>query len=140
MISVEPQRDHLALLGLTVADLQETLQTAIGGSQAGLIYEGDRRFKLLVRLDEGLRQNPEVLAKLPIVLPVDGSPDLAYVPLGEVATIKELVGPNQINRESGKRNVVVTANVEDRDLGSFIKETQQLMRDQLVLPSGYWLD
>lgn len=140
MISVEPQRDHLALLGLTVADLQETLQTAIGGSQAGLIYEGDRRFKLLVRLDEGLRQNPEVLAKLPIILPGDASPDLAYVPLGEVATIKELVGPNQINRESGKRNVVVTANVEDRDLGSFIKETQQLMRDQLVLPSGYWLD
>lgn len=140
MISVEPQRDHLALLGLTVADLQETLQTAIGGSQAGLIYEGDRRFKLLVRLDEGLRQNPEVLAKLPIVLPVGSSPDLAYVPLGEVATIKELIGPNQINRESGKRNVVVTANVEDRDLGSFIKETQQLMRDQLVLPSGYWLD
>jgi heavy metal efflux system protein len=140
MISVEPQRDHLALLGLTVADLQETLQTAIGGSQTGLIYEGDRRFKLLVRLDEGLRQNPDVLAKLPIVLPVDGSPDLAYVPLGEVATIKELVGPNQINRESGKRNVVVTANVEDRDLGSFIKETQQLIRDQLVLPSGYWLD
>ncbi|MEH6616502.1 MAG: CusA/CzcA family heavy metal efflux RND transporter [Porticoccus sp.] len=140
MISVEPQRDHLALLGLTVADLQETLKTAIGGSQTGLIYEGDRRFKLLVRLDEGLRQNPEVLARLPIVLPVDGSPDLTYVPLGEVATIKELVGPNQINRESGKRNVVVTANVEDRDLGSFIKETQQLMRDQLVLPSGYWLD
>lgn len=140
MISVEPQRDHLALLGLTVADLQETLKTAIGGSQAGLIYEGDRRFKLLVRLDEGLRQNPDVLAKLPIILPENASPDLAYVPLGEVATIKELVGPNQINRESGKRNVVVTANVEDRDLGSFIKETQQLMRDQLTLPSGYWLD
>tara|TARA_R110002095_G_scaffold198893_1_gene178525 strand:- start:331 stop:1914 length:1584 start_codon:yes stop_codon:yes gene_type:complete len=140
MISVEPQRDHLALLGLTVADLQETLQTAIGGSQVGLIYEGDRRFKLLVRLDEGLRQNPGVLATLPIVLPVDSSPDLTYVPLGEVATIKELVGPNQINRESGKRNVVVTANVDDRDLGSFIKEAQQLMRDQLVLPSGYWLD
>ncbi|MCL4123570.1 UNVERIFIED_CONTAM: hypothetical protein GTU68_005112 [Idotea baltica] len=140
MISVEPQRDHLALLGLTIADLQETLQTAIGGSQTGLIYEGDRRFKLLVRLDEGLRQNPEVLAKLPIILPGDASPDLAYVPLGEVATIKELIGPNQINRESGKRNVVVTANVEDRDLGSFIKETQQLMRDQLALPSGYWLD
>jgi cobalt-zinc-cadmium resistance protein CzcA len=140
MISVEPQRDHLALLGLTIADLQETLKTAIGGSQAGLIYEGDRRFKLLVRLDEGLRQNPDVLAKLPIILPENASPDLAYVPLGEVATIKELVGPNQINRESGKRNVVVTANVEDRDLGSFIKETQQLMRDQLALPSGYWLD
>lgn len=139
MLSVEPQRDHLALLGLTVADLQQALQTAIGGTQVGLIYEGDRRFKLVVRLDEDLRQNPDVLARLPLPLPVDASPDLGYVPLGEVATIKELIGPNQINRESGKRNVVVTANVEGRDLGSFIAETQQLMRDQLKLPSGYWL-
>lgn len=143
MLSVEPQRDHLALLGLTVEDLQQTLQTAIGGTQAGLIYEGDRRFKLVVRLDESLRQNPEILASLPLPLPPSStqetSPDLTYVPLGEVATIKELIGPNQINRESGKRNVVVTANVEDRDLGSFIAETQQLMRDQLKLPSGYWL-
>ena len=139
MLSVEPQRDHLALLGLTVADLQQALQTAIGGTQAGLIYEGDRRFRLVVRLDENLRQNPDVLARLPLPLPVDASPDLGYVPLGEVATIKELIGPNQINRESGKRNVVVTANVEGRDLGSFIAETQQLMRDQLELPSGYWL-
>ena len=139
MLSVEPQRDHLALLGLTIADLQQALQTAIGGTQVGLIYEGDRRFKLVVRLDEDLRQNPDVLARLPLPLPVDASPDLGYVPLGEVATIKELIGPNQINRESGKRNVVVTANVEGRDLGSFIAETQQLMRDQLELPSGYWL-
>ncbi|HEB27005.1 MAG TPA: CusA/CzcA family heavy metal efflux RND transporter [Porticoccus sp.] len=139
MLSVEPQRDHLALLGLTVADLQQALQTAIGGTQAGLIYEGDRRFKLVVRLDEDLRQNPDALARLLLPLPIEASPDLTYVPLGEVATIKELIGPNQINRESGKRNVVVTANVEGRDLGSFIAETQQLMRDQLELPSGYWL-
>ena len=139
MLSVEPQRDHLALLGLTITDLQQALKTAIGGTQVGLIYEGDRRFKLVVRLDEDLRQNPDILARLPLPLPVDVSPDLGYVPLGEVATIKELIGPNQINRESGKRNVVVTANVEGRDLGSFITETQQLMRDQLKLPSGYWL-
>lgn len=141
MISVEPQRDHLALLGLSVADLQQALRTAIGGRQTGLIYEGDRRFKLLVRLDEGLRQNPEVLRLLPVPLPLqDQSPELAYVPLGEVATVREIEGPNQINRESGKRNVVVTANVEDRDLGSFVADTQQLMREQLNLPSGYWLD
>ena len=140
MISVEPQRDHLALLGLSVADLQETLQTAIGGKQTGLIYEGDRRFKLMVRLEEGLRQDPDVIADLPIVLPDSVNPELDYVPLGEVATIREIVGPNQINRESGKRNVVVTANVEGRDLGSFIGETQQVMREQLDLPEGYWLD
>ena len=82
MLSVEPQRDHLALLGLTIADLQQALQTAIGGTQVGLIYEGDRRFKLVVRLDEDLRQNPDVLARLPLPLPVDASPDLGYVPRG----------------------------------------------------------
>jgi len=139
MISVEPQRDHLALLGLSVADLQQALQTSIGGMQAGLIYEGDKRFKLLVRLEEGVRQNPSVLASLPIPLSAQSNPDLAYVPLGEVATIKILQGPNQINRESGKRNVVVTSNVEGRDLGSFIADTQILMNEQLDLPSGYWL-
>lgn len=138
-ISVEPQRDHLALLGLSVADLQQALRTAIGGTQVGLIYEGDRRFKLLVRLEEGLRQDPQVLVDLPIVLPLDATPELAYVPLGEVATIREELGPNQINRESGKRNVVVTANVQDRDLGSFVADVQQIMREQLQLPSGYWL-
>lgn len=140
VISVEPQRDHLALLGLTVEDLQNALQTAVSGKQTGLIYEGDRRFKLLVRLDASMSQDSAALASLPIALPIDANPDLEYVPLGEVATIKELIGPNQINRESGKRNVVVTANVENRDLGSFIKETQQLMQDQLEIPSGYWLD
>lgn len=140
MISVEPQRDHLALLNLTVADVQQTLQTAISGRQTGIVYEGDRRFKLLVRMDEDLKRDPEALAQLPIALPSKANPDLSYVPMGEVATIREIQGPNQINRESGKRNVVVTANVEGRDLGSFITETQQLMRDQLDLPSGYWLE
>lgn len=140
VISVEPQRDHLALLGLTVADVQQTLQTAINGVQTGLIYEGDRRFKLLVRMGDELRRNPRALAQLPVALPQRANPDLGYVPLGEVATIREIQGPNQINRESGKRNVVVTANVEGRDLGSFIAATKQLIREQLDLPSGYWLD
>jgi len=138
-ISIEPQRDHMGLLGLNVADVQEILQIAIGGQQVGLIYEGDKRFKLLVRLDEGLRQNPDTLASLPVPLPEGRNPELKYVPLGEVATIKKVLGPNQVNRESGKRNIVVTANVENRDLGSFIAETQQLVRDQLNLPSGYWV-
>ena len=139
MMSIEPQRDHLALLGLSVADMQEALQTAISGTQTGIIYEGDRRFKLVVRLDEDLRQDHRALSQLPIVLSENANPELSYVPLGEVATIREIIGPNQINRESGKRNVVVTANVEDRDLGSFIAETQTLMQTQLDLPDGYWL-
>jgi cobalt-zinc-cadmium resistance protein CzcA len=103
------------------------------------MYEGDKRFKLMLRLPEELRQDPAALARIPVTLPVDDSPELRYVPLGEIATIAEITGPNQINRESGKRNVVVTANVTDRDLGSFIAEVQQRMQD-LPLPDGYWLD
>ena len=139
MISVEPQRDHLALLGLTVVDIQNALQTATSGRQTGLIYEGDRRFKLVVRMDETYRRDIKALAQIPVAIPGNANPDLSYVPLGEVANIKEIQGPSQVNRESGKRNVVVTANVEGRDLGSFITETQELMRSQLDLPSGYWL-
>lgn len=151
MISVIPQRDHLALLGLTIADVQEALRAAISGIETGLIYEGDRRFKLLVRMDESLRRNPQALAQLPIAIPAayraqdeedmhSESFELDHVPLGEIADIVEIQGPNQINRRSGKRNIVVTANVEGRDLGSFIAETQQIMREQLELPAGYWLE
>lgn len=139
LLSIEPQRDHLALVGMDVAQMQQLIQTAIGGRQVGLMYEGDKRFKLMLRLPQELRQDPAALARIPVTLPVDDSPELRYVPLGEIATIKEVTGPNQINRESGKRNVVVTANVTDRDLGSFIAEVQQRMQ-QLPLPEGYWLD
>lgn len=139
LLSIEPQRDHLALVGMDVAQMQQLIQTAIGGRQVGLMYEGDKRFKLVLRLPEELRQDPAALARIPVTLPVDDSPELRYVPLGEIATIAEITGPNQINRESGKRNVVVTANVTDRDLSSFIAEVQQGMQ-QLPLPDGYWLD
>jgi len=145
MISVIPQRDHLALLGLSVADVQETLRSAVSGIQTGLIYEGDRRFKLLVRMDESLSRDPKALAQIPVAIPYPRSPDdekseLDFVPLGEIADIVEIQGPNQINRRSGKRNIVVSANVEGRDLGSFIAETQELMRNELKLPAGYWLE
>jgi len=151
MISVIPQRDHLALLGLTIADVQKALRAAISGIDTGLIYEGDRRFKLLIRMDESLRRNPQALAQLPIAIPAayrgqdeddmhSENFELDHVPLGEIADIVEIQGPNQINRRSGKRNIVVTANVEGRDLGSFIAETQQVMREQLDLPAGYWLE
>ncbi|NIB39212.1 CusA/CzcA family heavy metal efflux RND transporter [Pseudomaricurvus alkylphenolicus] len=140
MMSVEPERDHLALLGLSIADVQQALRAAVSGVDTGLIYEGDRRFRLVVRMDESQRRDPEALARLPIALPSGSNPDLNYVPLGEVATIRLAEGPNQINRRDGKRYTVVTANVQGRDLGSFIAETQTLMQTQLVLPAGYWLE
>lgn len=137
-LSVEPNRDHLALLGLTIVDVQQALQSAVSGVPVGLIYEGDRRFKLVVRMKDEISHDLRALEKLPIALPADLNPDLSYVPLGEVADIRFKVGPNQINRQSGKRHVVVTANVEGRDLGSFIQDTKALMGDELNLPSGYW--
>lgn len=139
MLSIEPQRDHLALLGLDIATVQQNIQTAIGGMAAGLIYEGDKRFRIMVRLDDAIRQYPDRLAKLPIALPDSDDPDLSYVPLGEIADINEITGPNQINRESGKRHVIISANVMERDLGSFITEVQQNAQ-QLDLPAGYWLE
>ncbi len=139
MISIEPERDHLALVGMDVAMMQQVIQTAIGGRELGLMYEGDRRFKLLMRLPESLREDPSALAQIPVALPVDDSAELRYVPLGEIARINEIVGPNQINRESGKRNVVVTANVDGRDISSFIQDVQKVMAD-VALPDGYWVD
>ena len=139
-LSVTPMRDHMALLGLSVNDIQQTLAAAVGGVQNGLIFEGDKRFSLLVRLDRRWSSDVSALARLPVALPKDSNPELAFVPLGEVATISIEKGPNQINRESGKRNVVVTANVEGRDLASFVSDAQASMNESLNLPSGYWLE
>ena len=139
-LSVTPLRDHMALLGLTVTDIQQSVSAAIGGVQTGLIYEGDKRFSLLVRLDERWSSDITQLARLPVAVSKSANPDLAFVPLGEVANISIDKGPNQINRESGKRNVVVTANVEGRDLASFVSDAQTALNSQLNLPSGYWIE
>ncbi|BDZ72447.1 cation transporter [Methylophaga marina] len=135
MVSVEPKRLALSRYGLSVDSLQTMLATAIGGQEAGLIYEGDRRFKLVIRLDDEQRQNIASLGELPIALPSS-----SYVPLSEVATVKLVDVPSQISRENAKRRVVVTANVRERDLGSFVQEAQQKLDQQLTLPDGYWLE
>lgn len=143
MISVEPQREHLALIGLNISDIQQALQHAVSGTQAGLIYEGDKRFKLVLRLDQSARTDIKALSNIPIFAPLSnsslGNSELNFVPLGEVAELSIINGPNQINRQSAKRNVVVTANVTGRDLGSFIKDSQSSL-DTLILPVGYWLE
>ena len=138
-LSVHPKRDHLALLGLTVADVQSAIQAAVGGVQAGIIYEGDKRFKLMVRLNDDWRDSIEQLKSLPVDVSAD-NPELQYVPLGEIAELSLKSGPNQINRESGKRNVIVSANVEDRDLGSFVADVQDAINAEVNLPAGYWVN
>lgn len=135
-IEITPDRGALTRLGLNVADVQSVVSIATGGTQAGQIFEGDRRFDIVVRLPEALRQDPSVLQRLPIPLP-DGA---GSVPLSEVATIEQTTGPNQISREDGKRRAVVTTNVRGRDLGSFIGELQQRIGTEVDLPEGYWVD
>jgi cobalt-zinc-cadmium resistance protein CzcA len=135
MLSVHPRRMALSRYGLTVDNLQDLVAAGVGGENAGLIYEGDRRFQLVVRLPEDIRRDVDSLADLPVPLPDGG-----YVPLSEVADLELAPAPNQISRENGKRRVVVTANVRDRDLGGFVEEAQARIANDVDLPPGYWLD
>jgi cobalt-zinc-cadmium resistance protein CzcA len=135
LFTINPKPIALARYGLDVTDLQEWLASAIGGNTAGLIFEGDRRFELLVRFDEQTRSNLDAIGNIPIAIPEGG-----FVPLSEVAELGYSSVPNQISRENGKRRVVVTANVRDRDLGSFVSEAKVQIAEQVNLPAGYWLD
>ena len=144
VLSILPDRAALDRYGLNMADVQEVVQVAMGGKEVGQLFEGDRRFDIVVRLPEHLRTNIEVLEYLPIPLPQAHSetsghqPD--YVPLKEVAKLEIAYGPNQISRENGKRRVVVTANVRGRDLGGFVEEVKQIVQKRVEIPAGYWVN
>ncbi len=152
LLTVVPDREALARYGLNPSVVQQTVATAVGGQVASELYDGDRRFDIVVRLPEQMRADPTALEDLPIPLggninADESSRDPAWsedtpqtIPLREVATIEKILGPNQINRENGKRRVVVTANVRDRDLGSFVDELQQRVGQRVDIPEGYWVD
>ena len=147
VLSIQMDRSKMARYGLNGADVQDAIVIAVGGRNAGMIFEGDRRFELQVRLPEQQRSDIETLKRLPIRLPaanmgggmnVPVTGPTAYVALGEVATLQITQGPNQVSRENGKRRVVVTANVRGRDIGSFVKEAETLIAKKVDIPSGYW--
>lgn len=134
VLAVTPKLIALSRYGLTVSQFQDVIAMSIGGEHAGLIYEGDRRFQLVVRLPERVRTDIDNLAWLPIPLPDGG-----YVPLIEIATLDIQSTPAQISRENGKRRIVVSANVRERDLGSFVAELKQRIHADVKVPAGYWL-
>ena len=134
MLLIQANRPALYRYGLNVADVQDVIAVALGGKEAGQVFEGDRRFDLVVRLPEALRTNLTAIERLPVPLPDGG-----YVPLAEVATLSFAPGPNQVSRENGKRRVVVTANVRGRDLASFVAEVQARIGAQFKPPPGYWV-
>lgn len=135
MLTVTPDRARLARYGLNVADIQTTLATAVGGRTAGQIFEGDRRFDVVVRLHDDYREDVEALRRLPVM-----TPDGTGLPLMEVANIEIVIAPNQVSRENGKRRIVVTANVRGRDLGSFVDELRDAFAGRVDLPAGYWVE
>jgi cobalt-zinc-cadmium resistance protein CzcA len=139
VLQITPDRAALARLGLNVADVQNVVGASFGGAKAGQIFEGDRRFDIVVRLPEQLRTNVDAIGQLRIPLPERGGDLRGFVPLQEVAAIELSIGHNQISRENGKRRVVITANVRGRDLGSFVAELQGKVADEVEIPAGYWV-
>lgn len=140
MLDIELNKTAIARYGLNVSDILDLVSASVGGREAGLVFEGDRRFPIVVRLPEDIRQDLAALENLPVpVLHEDGEAQ-TYIPLKQVASFKLSEGPNQISRENGKRRVVVQANVRNRDIGSFVMEAQEAMATQVKIPSGYWLE
>jgi heavy metal efflux system protein len=135
MLSLVPKNEKLMQYGTSISDVQRQVATAMGGTVAGKFYQGDMRSDIVVRLGEARRNNVDDLAYLPIHLP-DGH----AVPLQELVTIELLSGANQINRENGKRRVVVTANVRGRDLGSFVADIKSAINANVEMPAGYWIE
>ena len=155
VLTIDIDRATIARYGLNVADVQAVVETAVGGVSAGEVFEGDRRFELVVRLPDTIRRDLEAIENLPVPLPPEddavsttsgetvpaAAPSrVGFVPLGAVARITLEEGPNQISRENGKRRVVVQANVRGRDLGSFVADAQARIDATVKLPAGYWTE
>jgi cobalt-zinc-cadmium resistance protein CzcA len=145
-LNIAVDRATAARYGLNVADVQDLVATAIGGREAGEVYQGDRRFPIVVRLPDALRADVAAIRRLPMPLPSgDGAAGPAAgvrgsVPLEAVARIDVAFGPGQVNRENGKRRVTVQANVRDRDLGSFVAEIQSRVSRDVRLAPGTWIE
>ncbi|MEK7882639.1 efflux RND transporter permease subunit [Methyloversatilis sp. NSM2] len=139
VLTVRIDRARAARYGVNIGDIQDAVAIAMGGRGAGTVFEGDRRFDIVVRFADAVRTDLEAVARLPIALPSTGATGARFVPLSELASLDLQPGPNQVSRENGKRRIVVTANVRDRDLGSFVAEAQQRIAAELELPPGYWI-
>nr|WP_315255416.1 CusA/CzcA family heavy metal efflux RND transporter [uncultured Duganella sp.] len=137
VLTVDIDRAKTARYGLNVIDVQDVVATAVGGKEAGTMFEGDRRFDIVVRLPEALRGDLEAMRRLPLPLPAAANGATHFIPLGEVATFNVAPGPNQISRENGKRRVVISANVRGRDIGSFVAEAERKLQE-VNIPAGYW--
>jgi cobalt-zinc-cadmium resistance protein CzcA len=140
VLEIATDKAEIARRGLSLSAVQEVIGTAIGGREAGSVYEGDRHFDIVVRLNDAVRGDIEALKNLPVPLPPNTAGQIGgSIPLSQVARFRLVEGPNQISRENGKRRVVVTANVRGRDIASVVADAQARIKERVSLPPGYWL-
>lgn len=143
VLDVKIDREAASRLGLNVSDALEVVAIAMGGGKAGQLFEGDRRFDVIVKLPDTWREDPVALSNLPIPLPPtegDKKVHFPYVPLSEIATLVVSEGLNEIRRENGKRFISVQANIRGTDLGSFVEQAKTQIEKKVKIPDGYWLD
>jgi cobalt-zinc-cadmium resistance protein CzcA len=132
VLNIDIRRDEIARYGINVADVQQVIETAVGGAEAGEIAQGNQRFDLVVRLAKEYRSEPEAIGR--ILVPAPGG---EQIPLAQLARIESVEGPVQVSRENAQRRVVIQANVRGRDLGSFVEDVKKAVEAQVKLPSGY---
>jgi len=133
-LTMDIDRRKIARYGINVADIQEIIETAIGGKAATEVFEGDKRFAVLLRFPEEKRNNIEAIEKI-FVKAANG----ANIPLSSLAKVSISEGPVQVSRENSKRRIVIECNVEGRDIGGFVAEAQKLLAEKVKLPSGYYV-
>lgn len=139
MLQIRVDRERAARMGLNIGDVQEMIATATAGRAAGTLFEGDRRFDIVVRLPEAVRGDIDALRRLPVALPGSAEGTRSFIALGEIASFEVAPGPNQLSREQGKRRVVVSANVRGRDIGSFVAQAQERIEQEVRIAPGYWI-
>jgi cobalt-zinc-cadmium resistance protein CzcA len=145
VLTIDVERDAIGRYGLSVEDVEQVVEAAVGGAEAGEVFEGDRRFGLIVRLPDSARKDVRSLETLPIPLPRSEAPgeresSESFVPLGAVAKIAVEEGPNQVSRENGKRRIVVQCNVRGRDLGGFVAEARAKVEAEVRRDPGTWIE
>jgi len=138
VLDISVNKTEIARRGLHLSAVQDVIGTAIGGRAAGAVFEGDRSFDIVVRLPEDIRGDLDALKNLPVSLPLAGPTPLT-LPLGQLATFKISEGPNQVSRENGKRRIVITTNVRDRDIAAVVNDARSQIETAVTLPHGYWM-
>ncbi len=138
-LDIKVDKPAIARYGLSLADVQDVIGAAIGGEPAGIMFEGDRRFPIIVRLRDTIRENADALQSIPVSLPPDAQGHISTIQLKQVAHFAIVDGQNQISRENGKRRVVVSANVRGRDIASVVGEARANVDSKVRIPAGYWI-